>query len=895
MAGAAAEGDRLHQRVPAEAVGAVHRDARGLAGGVEPFDLGEAPVVGLDAAHVVVGAGPDRDRCVDRVDTRVGHRELARARQLREDLLGAEVAQIEEDGAVDAAAGLDLGGLGARDDVARGELERVRGVALHEALALLVDQVATLAAAALGDEDPARVHRRRVELHELHVLQRQPGAERHRHAVAGAGVRVRRRPEDPADAAGGEDHRLAGEQLDAAVHQVPRDDAGAAAAVDHEPEREELLVDDHAFGHPLLQLLVEHLDQDVPGDVGRVDGARRAGGTERPLVEPPVGVAREHAAPVLELVDVARRLGREDLDRVLVAEVVGALDRVERVLLGAVLGLVAEGGVDATLRRAGVAPRRMQLRDDGDLRAPVVRLDGGTHAGAPGADDEDVVGRLPCHGTAHVPPRPAAHAVPTRPSHAAIEPASARRPGVGDGLARVGGELLEVRREHPGQLVRLRVVGRGVAPGRARIEERALDPGHLDRHVEAEDLVDAIVDRVELARQGRVQQPAGRLDRHPVPLAERATRPARVHEPHGGAVLVELPAEHAGVDGRRLGQERSTEAGREGRLRLGDAHLGARELRGEAREEVEERLVARQSRDRRQDPERIGGQHHDRARVARQLGRQRVRDPLELVRGARVLGLRVVVEVDHAALVDGDVLEHRAERLRRLEDLGLRLGGEPDHLGVAATLDVEDTGVAPAVLVVTDQRALGVGREGRLARAREPEEDGDVAVLSDVRRAVHRQDALEREPVVHDREDRLLDLARVERAADQHLAPGRVEDDERAGAGAVGVRVGLDGRRVQDDDVGHERVQLLDRRRDEHRLREERVIRAAGDHADADAMGGVGAGERVDDVERIEPAQMRDDLRAQAVEPLLGEPLVDVTPPDPILRAGLDDDELVLR
>ena len=59
-------------------------------------------------------------------------------------------------------------------------------------------------------------------------------------------------------------------------------------------------------------------------------------------------------------------------------------------------------------------------------------------------------------------------------------------------------------------------------------------------------------------------------------------------------------------------------------------------------------------------------------------------------------------------------------------------------------------------------------------------------------------------------------------------------------------------------------------------------------------MSGVGTGEGIDDVERIEPVQMRDDLRAQAVEPLLRESLVDVTPPDPVFRAGLDDDELVL-
>ena len=144
----------------------------------------------------------------------------------------------------------------------------------------------------------------------------------------------------------------------------------------------------------LQQLLVEHLDQDVAGDVGGEDGARRAGGAERALREPALVVAREERAPVLELVDVAGRLAREDLDRVLVAEVVGALDRVEGVRLGAVLGGVAERRVDAALGRAGVAAGRVQLRDHADVGARVVGLDGRAHACAAGADDEHVVRRF---------------------------------------------------------------------------------------------------------------------------------------------------------------------------------------------------------------------------------------------------------------------------------------------------------------------------------------------------------------------------------------------------------------------------------------------------------------------------------------------------------------------
>ena len=84
------------------------------------------------------------------------------------------------------------------------------------------------------------------------------------------------------------------------------------------------------------------------------------------------------------------------------------------------------------------------------------------------------------------------------------------------------------------------------------------------------------------------------------------------------------------------------------------------------------------------------------------LRRQRVPDLLELVRRTGVLRLRGVVEVDDAVLVDRDVLEDRAEGVRRLVDLRLGRRREPDHLRVAAALDVEDALIAPAVLVVAD-------------------------------------------------------------------------------------------------------------------------------------------------------------------------------------------------
>ena len=132
----------------------------------------------------------------------------------------------------------------------------------------------------------------------------------------------------------------------------------------------------------------------MSGDVGRVGGARRAGGAEGPLRDPAVLGAGEDGAPVLELVDVARSLVAEDLDRVLVAEVVRALDRVVGVRLGVVLGRVPERRVDAALCRARVAAGRVELRDDRDVGAGIVSLDRGAHACATRADHEYVVLRV---------------------------------------------------------------------------------------------------------------------------------------------------------------------------------------------------------------------------------------------------------------------------------------------------------------------------------------------------------------------------------------------------------------------------------------------------------------------------------------------------------------------
>ena len=108
-----------------------------------------------------------------------------------------------------------------------------------------------------------------------------------------------------------------------------------------------------------------------------------------------VGRSREDTAPVLELVDVAQRLRGEDLDRVLVTEVVGALT-VSKACFSGLSSAALPSAALMPFGRPGVAARRMQLRDDGNVCAGVVSLDSRPHAGETGPDDEDVVLRFHC-------------------------------------------------------------------------------------------------------------------------------------------------------------------------------------------------------------------------------------------------------------------------------------------------------------------------------------------------------------------------------------------------------------------------------------------------------------------------------------------------------------------
>ena len=320
-------------------------------------------------------------------------------------------------------------------------------------------------------------------------------------------------------------------------------------------------------------------------------------------------------------------------------------------------------------------------------------------------------------------------------------------------------------------------------------------------------------------------------------------------------------------------QKRRARSRRRGGLRLDDADLGAGQLRGVAADEVVGSLLAGEPADRRQDAERVRGQEDDVLGRPGDAVRVGIADEVQRVRAPRVLGDPLGVQVEGPGHgVEVDVLQDRPELLRRGEDVGLVHRREADRLGVAATLEVEDVAIPPAVLVVADERSQRVGRERRLPVPERPKKMTESPAWPTLTAGVHRQHALVGHQVVHDREGRLLDLAGVLGADDDDLHPPHVNQDRGLGTGPLGRRVGLERRHVQDREVGDERRQLLGRGPAEEVLGEDAGPGGLGVDAERPAVRRMGADEGVLGVEVLR----RDVLEEAGPEPvvvLLPEPL----------------------
>ena len=286
-----------------------------------------------------------------------------------------------------------------RHDVAAGQILGGWRIALHEALALAVGEVPALAARAFGDEHARAVDAGRVELHELHVLQRQPGTKHHGVAIARAGVGGGGGVIGAPVAACRQHHRLRAEAVDGAIIEAPRHYAAAHPA-DHDEVDGEIF--DEEVGIVLQALLVESVQHRMARAVGRGAGAldRRPLAhvlhmpAERALVDGPVVVAAERHARVLEFIHRLRRLAHHVLDGVLVTEPVGTLHGIVHVPGPVIRRIVAQAGGDAALCGHGMRAGGKHLGDVRRPQAGLGRAHGGAQARPAGTDHHYIVGMV---------------------------------------------------------------------------------------------------------------------------------------------------------------------------------------------------------------------------------------------------------------------------------------------------------------------------------------------------------------------------------------------------------------------------------------------------------------------------------------------------------------------
>jgi len=148
------------------------------------------------------------------------------------------------------------------------------------------------------------------------------------------------------------------------------------------------------------------------------------------------------------------------------------------------------------------------------------------------------------------------------------------------------------------------------------------------------------------------------------------------------------------------------------------------------------------------------------------------------VRNASILGLGGIKVVGCSVGLDGDIFQE-CVHVDGAVNVGLGLFREVDGLGVATTFKVKDTVIVPAVLVVANQGAVGIGREGRLARSRQTKKERDVSLLSDIGGAVHGEVTHHGQPVVHEAENSLFVLTTIPGSENDGLLFLYVKDDGR--------------------------------------------------------------------------------------------------------------------
>ena len=101
---------------------------------------------------------------------------------------------------------------------------------------------------------------------------------------------------------------------------------------------------------------------------------------------------------------------------------------------------------------------------------------------------------------------------------------------------------------------------------------------------------------------------------------------------------------------------------------------------------------------------------------------------VDRIRYTSILGNALIVEINLAVSINSYVLKQSIS-LDCIVDIGLGILIQVDNLSVAATFEVEYAVVIPAMLVITDQQTLRIGRQGGLTGSGQTEEDSGILTV----------------------------------------------------------------------------------------------------------------------------------------------------------------------
>ena len=376
--------------------------------------------------------------------------------------------------------------------------------------------------------------------------------------------------------------------------------------------------------------------------------------------------------------------------------------------------------------------------------------------------------------------------------------------------------------------------------------------------------------------------------------AVSAAGPTGVDQPHVRVVLLHFFCELLGVFPRVPHEKGRAKAGRERRLWLGDAHFRARDFGGVPADEVVHRSFGCEFAHRRQNAKGIAGQKDDVFWMPARTGDLCIGNVLDGIGRAGVLRDGIIVVIDHAGHgVKNHVFEHGA-KADGIVNLGFTRAGKADALGVTTAFKIEDAALAPTVLVIADEAALRIRRQGGFAGAGQAKKERGVALFAHIGRAVHGQNVLFGQEVIEHGEDALFHFAGVFRAQNDHFSKFKAEVDAGGRGHFGGVQVGGKPARVDDGIIGFAKIfEFCARGPHEHVVHEQGLVRAGADHAHFDAVFGIPTRVPIHDIDAVANIEIVNSAHAVDEKGVLVEFDVDLAPPDVARAVRVFHDALV--